>query len=194
MTELVGQGVERVDGRVKVTGAARYAADNELTDALHGFMVMSTIARGEILEIDTRAALAHPGVVAVHTHRDMRRFTVPAFPYTKGFVPMQDTRIHHNGQPVAYVVAETLEQAQEAANLVRVRYRAEEAVVRLADAMDEAFLPPAFRERENEYVRGDAEAAFGQAPVRIERSYSSPMQHHNPIEPTPPPPSGRTTS
>ncbi|AVT35518.1 xanthine dehydrogenase family protein molybdopterin-binding subunit [Plantactinospora sp. BB1] len=183
MTELVGQGVERVDGRVKVTGAARYAADNELTDALHGFMVMSTIARGEILEIDTRAALAHPGVVAVYTHRDMRRFTVPAFPYTKGFVPMQDARIHHNGQPVAYVVAETLEQAQEAANLVRVRYRAEEAVVRLADAMDEAFLPPAFRERENEYVRGDAEAALGQAPVRIEGSYSSPMQHHNPIEP-----------
>jgi xanthine dehydrogenase YagR molybdenum-binding subunit len=183
MTGLVGQGVQRVDGRAKVTGAARYAADNQVPGALHGFLVMSTIARGEVLEIDAGAALAYPGVVAVYTHRDMPSFTVPAFPYTKGFVPMQDTRVHHNGQPVAYVVAETLEQAQQAADLVRVRYRAEEAVVRLADAMDAAFLPGPFRDRQNEYVRGDADAALGQAQVRVEQSYSSPMQHHNPIEP-----------
>ncbi|NYI77556.1 xanthine dehydrogenase family protein molybdopterin-binding subunit [Nocardioides panzhihuensis] len=183
MTGLVGQGVERVDGRVKVTGAARYAADNEVADALHGFLTMSTIARGEILEIDTGAALAHPGVVAVYTHRDMPRLKAPAFPYTKGFVPMQDTRIHHHGQPVAYAVAETLEQAQEAAALVRVRYRGEEAVVRLADAMDQAEIPPDFRAKPNERVKGDAESALRQAAVRIDQSYGSPMHHHNPIEP-----------
>ncbi|KAB2352189.1 xanthine dehydrogenase family protein molybdopterin-binding subunit [Actinomadura rudentiformis] len=188
MTKLVGQGVARVDGRPKVTGAARYAADNEVTGVLHGFMVLSTIARGEVTEIDTRAALAHPGVVAVYTHRDMPRLTVPDFPYNRPFIPLQDTRVHHNGQPVAYVVAETLEQAQEGANLVRVRYRTERPTVRLDDALDEAFLPdqdsghPILGDP-NEVVRGDAAAALEQAAVRVEQNYSSPMQHHNPIEP-----------
>ncbi|MEV0390564.1 xanthine dehydrogenase family protein molybdopterin-binding subunit [Nonomuraea sp. NPDC050643] len=183
MKSLVGQGVARVDGRAKVTGAARYAADNELTGVLHGFLVMSTIARGELVEIDTRAALAHPGVVAVYTHADMPRLTLPAFPYNRRFIPMQDTRVHHNGQPVAYVLAQTLEQAQEAANLVKVRYRAEDPVTRLEDALNEAFLPLPFRDRANESIRGDAAAALARAEVRIDRTYGSPMQHHNPIEP-----------
>ncbi|MCI2419260.1 xanthine dehydrogenase family protein molybdopterin-binding subunit [Saccharopolyspora sp. K220] len=183
MIELVGRGVERVDGPAKVTGAARYAADNQIPGVLHGFLVMSTIARGEITAIDTSAALAHPGVVAVYTHRDMPRLTVPPFPYPKGFVPMQDARVHHNGQPVAYVVAETLEQAQEAANLVRVSYRAERPTVRIADALDEVYLPPPFREEPNEITRGDAAGALERAEVRIEQDYASPMHHHNPIEP-----------
>ncbi|MEV0999505.1 xanthine dehydrogenase family protein molybdopterin-binding subunit [Nonomuraea sp. NPDC050202] len=185
MSALVGQGVARVDGRAKVTGAARYAADHEVAGALHGFLVMSTIARGEVVEIDARAALAHPGVVAVYTHADMARLglRLPGFPYNRPFIPMQDTRVHHNGQPVAYVVAQTLEQAQEAAGLVKVSYRAEEPVARLADALDEAFLPKKFREKDNEFARGDAAAALEQAEVRIDQTYGSPMQHHNPIEP-----------
>jgi xanthine dehydrogenase YagR molybdenum-binding subunit len=183
MIELVGRAVERVDGRAKVTGAARYAADNHIPGVLHGFLVMSTIARGEITEIDTSAALARPGVVAVYTHRDMPRLTVPPFPYPKGFLPLQDTRVYHNGQPVAYVVAETLEQAQEAANLVRVSYRAERPTVRIADAIDEVYLPPPFREEPNEVTRGDAAGALGLAQVRVEQDYASPMHHHNPIEP-----------
>ncbi|MEO3796012.1 xanthine dehydrogenase family protein molybdopterin-binding subunit [Nonomuraea sp. B10E15] len=183
MSGLVGQGVARVDGRAKVTGAARYAADQEVPGALHGALVMSTIARGEVLEIDSRAALAHPGVVAVYTHADMPRLNLPNFPYNRRYIPLQDTRVHHHGQPVAYVVAQTLEQAQEAANLVKARYRAEDPVARMADVLDEAFLPEKFRDRPNELARGDAAAALEQAAVRIDQSYSSPMQHHNPIEP-----------
>jgi xanthine dehydrogenase YagR molybdenum-binding subunit len=184
MTGLIGRGVERVDGRAKVTGAATYAADNRIPGVLHGFLVMSTVARGEITELDTSAALASPGVVAVYTHQNMLRLTVPPdFPYPKRFIPLQDSRIHHNGQPVAYVVAETLEQAQEAATLVRVRYRAERPTAHLADALDEAFLPRDFRGRRNETSRGDAAAALEQAEVRVEQEYTSPAQHHNPIEP-----------
>jgi xanthine dehydrogenase YagR molybdenum-binding subunit len=184
MSGLVGQGVRRVDGRAKVTGAARYAADNTVPGVLYGFLVMSTIARGEVTEIDTRAALAHPGVVEVFTHTDMPRFkAVPGFPYNRAFIPIQDARIHHSGQPVAYVVAQTLEQAQEAANLVKVRYRTEKPTARLEDALDEAFVPEDFRNRPNEFIRGDAEAAFARAEVRIQQSYTSPTQHHNPIEP-----------
>lgn len=184
MSGLVGQGVRRVDGRAKVTGAARYTADHEVTGVLHGFLVLSTIARGEVTEIDTRAALAHPGVVAVYTHQDMPKLTVPFFPYSKTFIPMQDSQVHHNGQPVAYVVAETLEQAHEAAALVRVRYRAEpeRPEARLVDALDEAYMPPPFV-GPNESTRGDAEAALQQAEARVEQTYTSPMHHHNPIEP-----------
>ncbi len=184
MTGLVGRGVERVDGRVKVTGAARYAADTEITGVLHGALATSTVARGEITELDTSAALAGPGVLAVYTHQNMLPLTVPPdFPYPKRFIPLQDTRIHHSGQPVAYVVAETLEQAQEAATLVRVRYRVEAPIARLADGLDEAFLPNDFRSRPNETVRGDAAAALAQAEVRVEQEYTSPAHHHNPIEP-----------
>ncbi|QFG24145.1 xanthine dehydrogenase family protein molybdopterin-binding subunit [Actinomadura sp. WMMB 499] len=181
MSGLVGKGVRRVDGRAKVTGAARYAADNEVPDPLHGFLVMSTVARGEVTDIDTAAALAHPGVVAVHTR--MPGLVFPGFPYNRGFIPLQDSRVHHTGQPVAYVVAETLEQAQEAASLVKVRYRTEGPAVRLDDALGEAFLPPEFNGEPNEFVDGDAEAALARAEVRIEQTYTSPTQHHNPIEP-----------
>ncbi|KDN16429.1 xanthine dehydrogenase family protein molybdopterin-binding subunit [Amycolatopsis rifamycinica] len=184
MTGLIGRGVERVDGRAKVTGAATYAADHRIPGALHGFLVTSTVARGEITELDTSQALACPGVVAVYTHQNMLPLTVPpAFPYPKRFIPLQDTRIHHNGQPVAYVVAQTLEQAQEAATLVRVRYHAEQPTAYLADALDEAYLPPNFRDRPNETIRGDAARALAAAEVRVEQEYSSPTQHHNPIEP-----------
>lgn len=182
MSELVGRGVKRVDGRAKVTGAARYTADNRIPGMLHGYLVLSTVARGEVTSIDTRAARAHPGVVAVYTHRDMPRLALPGA-FLKGFIPMQDTRVHHNGQPVAYVVAETLEQAQEAATLVRVRYRTERPDVRLADRLDEAYVPPPFQEEPNEVTRGDAATALERAEVRIEQEYTSPVHHHNPIEP-----------
>ncbi|GAB3435562.1 xanthine dehydrogenase family protein molybdopterin-binding subunit [Actinophytocola sediminis] len=183
MTGLVGRAVDRVDGRAKVTGAARYAADNQISGLLHGFLVLSTVARGEVTAIDTGAALAVPGVVAVYTHRDLPRLASIGFPYPKGFIPMQDTVVHHNGQPVAYVVAETLEQAQEAASLVRVDYRAERPVVRIGDALDEVYLPPPFLDEPNEVTRGDAATAFDLAEVRVDQGYTNPTHHHNPIEP-----------
>lgn len=184
MTPVVGRDVARVDGRAKVTGAARYAADQPVAGKLYGFLVLGTIARGEVTEIDTTDARARPGVLAVYTHEDMPRLTVPEFPYLKGFLPMQDTRIHHTGQPVAIVLAITWEQAREAAGLVRVRYRTERPVVDVADVLDEAYLPePLLPEEPNEVVRGDAEAALAAADVRVDAAFTSPIHHHNPIEP-----------
>lgn len=180
---VVGQGVPRVDGRAKVTGAARYAADQPVDRVLHGYLVLSTIARGEMTRLDTGAARSAPGVVAVYTHRDMPPFDISDGYYLKGFAPMHGTRIHHNGQPVAYVVAETFEQARAAAGLVRVEYRAEPAVVAIGDAADQAYLPPAFQGEENEIERGDVERGLAEAAVRVEASYTAPTHHHNPIEP-----------
>ncbi|WP_199440950.1 xanthine dehydrogenase family protein molybdopterin-binding subunit [Umezawaea beigongshangensis] len=183
MNGLVGRPVERVEGHAKVTGTARYPADDPVPGALHGFLVTSTVARGEVTDIDTSAALGHPGVVAVYTHREMPRLTVPPFPYPKGFIPLQGTAIHHAGQPVAIVLAETLEQAQEAASLVQVRYRSEPPRAVIDDAGQQPYLPPPFRDRPNEFTRGDASRALAQAEVRVEAHYSSPTRHHNPIEP-----------
>lgn len=183
MSNLVGQPIERVDGYAKVTGAARYTADTAIPGLLHGFLVMSTIARGSITAIDTRAAERAPGVVAVFTHLNAPRVTMPGFPYVKGFVPLQDAAIHHSGQPVAYVVARTLEQAIEAASLVNVTYDAQPPKAVLEDNLGEVYLPLPGRDGPNEIVRGDPAAGLARADVKIDALYTSPPHHHNPIEP-----------
>ncbi|SMC69619.1 xanthine dehydrogenase family protein molybdopterin-binding subunit [Kibdelosporangium aridum] len=185
MSQLVGQPIDRVDGRAKVTGAARYTADFQVPSVLYGHMAMSTIGRGRIVSIDTARALAAPGVVAVFTHLNAPRL-VPQnpFPYVKGFYPLQDDRIHHNGQPIAYVVARSLEEAIEGANLVQARYEEERPKALLSEHMAAAYLPPPSRNGENEFIRGDVQAGLAQADVRIEQEYTSPTHHHNPIEPS----------
>jgi xanthine dehydrogenase YagR molybdenum-binding subunit len=185
MSQLVGQPVDRVDGHTKVTGAAVYTADYQVPGVLYGHLVMGTIGRGRIVSIDTARALASPGVVAVFTHLNMPRL-VPQKPflYVKGFSPLQDDRIHHNGQPIAYVVARSLEEAIEAANLVQAEYEEEQPKALLSENMAAAYLSPPSLNGENEFTRGDVEAGLEQADVRIEQEYSSPTHHHNPIEPS----------
>jgi xanthine dehydrogenase YagR molybdenum-binding subunit len=183
---VVGKAIARVDGRAKVTGAARYAADAEVSGVAHGVLVMSTVARGRIVTLDTRAAEAAPGVVAVHTHRTMPRLTVPAptTGYFKRFVPMQDENIQHAGQPVAIVVARTLEEAQQAAALVTVRYASQPPQVVLADGLGDAYVPAPGSDGTNDYVRGDTAAGLAAAGVIVDATYTTPLQHHNPLEPS----------
>jgi len=184
MRQVVGLPVERVDGVAKVTGGARYAADTPMPGVLHGYLVMSTIARGRTTGIDTRSAETAPGVEAVFTHANTPRLTLASFPYAKGFIPLQDEVIHHNGQPVALVVARTLEQAQEAATLVTVAYQTQSPKGVIEDALDEVYLPPPGSDGPNDVVRGDPAAGLAQADVKIDAHYSSPPHHHNPIEPS----------
>jgi xanthine dehydrogenase YagR molybdenum-binding subunit len=184
MSQLIGRSVARVEGHAKVTGGARYAADTAVPGLTHGVLVLSTIARGAITLIDTSQAEAVPGVIAVFTHLTMPRLTLPPPPYPKGFLPLQDAVIHHTGQPVAYVVASTLEQAQEAAVLVDVRYAAERPKVVIDDAPGEVYLPPPGPENPQEMIHGDVDAALAQAHVKVAARYSSPTHHHNPIEPS----------
>ncbi len=145
MTESqVGRPVSRVDGVAKVTGAARYAADAEVRGVTHAVLVMSTVARGRVTAIDTAGASAAPGVLGVFTHQNLARLALPspAVAFLKRFLPVQDDLIRHAGQPVAIVVADTLERAQQASGLVGVSYRAEPPRVVLADDMGEAYIPP----------------------------------------------------
>ncbi len=183
---IVGRPMSRIDGFAKVTGRARYAADQPVRGVLHAVLVTSTIARGRITSLDTRAAEAAPGVAAVLTHRNMPRLTVPRppQPYPKGFLPLQGPEVHHSGQPVAMVVARTLEEARHAATLVRAGYDAQRPQTRLAEVRDEAVVPPDGSRGPNELRRGDLAAGMAQADVHVETTYHSPMQHHNAIEPS----------
>ncbi|QQM38639.1 xanthine dehydrogenase family protein molybdopterin-binding subunit [Streptomyces liliifuscus] len=175
----VGAPLSRVDGRLKVTGQARYAADHEPDGVVHAVVVDSSIGKGRITGIDTRAALAHPGVLKVIHHRN-----APKLPYgpNPGSLNLpgerlrvfQDDRVRFHGQPVAVVVATTLEAAQHAASLVKLDYDSEESTTDLTDA-------PAAGEPRT-YARGDAEAALQASPVRLEMTYRPARNHHNAME------------
>lgn len=169
----------RIDAREKVLGRALYAADIALDRLLHAMTVPATIAKGRVTAIDTALALAEPGVVRIFTHEDFADIAVT--PATlggnqPGLQPMTDTVIHFRGQPVALVVAETLEAAYEAARLVRVSYRAEP----FTTAMDEQGADAEPYEITAE--AGDAHAALQAAEVTIDGVYTQAQNHHNPIE------------
>jgi xanthine dehydrogenase YagR molybdenum-binding subunit len=140
---------------------------------LYCYLVMGTIARGHVTAVDTAAARAVPGVVEVFTHENAPRLT-----NDQHFVPLQGTQIHYNGQIVAITVATTLEQAQEAAELVRVTYAPEIPKAVIDDALSEVYLPP-----DQELIVGDPAAGLAEADVTVKQNYSSPPHHHNQIEP-----------
>jgi xanthine dehydrogenase YagR molybdenum-binding subunit len=174
MSQPVGQPLDRVDGVAKVTRGARYAADRTLPGMLHGALVLSTIARGTIASMDTSAAAAAPGVVAVYNHENAPRLVPGRTP-----LPMQDATINTNGQIIGYVVAETLEQAQDAASMVTTTYGTQQPpTTRIDDARDEIYLPP-----NQELIVGDPQGGLAQADVTLTGHYTTHSHHHNAIEP-----------
>ncbi|MET0863235.1 MAG: xanthine dehydrogenase family protein molybdopterin-binding subunit [Nakamurella sp.] len=187
----IGMPVSRVDGRAKVTGRARYAAEYPATDLAYGVVVNSTVARGRILQIDTSAAREIPGVLDIltHQHRPKMRaldlahkdMTAPA---GSPFKALLDDEIYYSGQPVALVVAQTFETARYAAQLVSVSYLAEPHETNLMANLDRAhepaklkvgFVPPPDE-------KGDTAAAFAAAPVKVVADFYSGVEHHNPME------------
>jgi xanthine dehydrogenase YagR molybdenum-binding subunit len=182
----IGQPVDRVDGHLKVTGAAKYAAEFELPDIAHAVLVQSTIGAGEVTGFDLARASAMPGVLAVVTPENAPRLsTNGGAPQTVRAPLLQDKRVHYNGQHVAVVVADTLERAVAAAAAVRVGYRREEPLTSMDAVLGQAYPPRKFRngERPPDTTRGDPDAAFSAAAVKLEASYTTPIEHHNPMEP-----------
>jgi xanthine dehydrogenase YagR molybdenum-binding subunit len=190
-TEFIGQPVSRVDGRQKVTGGATYAAEFGVPGLAHGVIVRSTVANGRIASIESAAAERAPGVVAVLTHRNAPKL---AYRTHKALVDaavgerlhvLQNDRVNHQGQPIALVIADTLEQANHAATLVDVTYAAEtgitdisraEPVLPTQEKTDQGETPPA------ETRRGDPEGALAAAEVKVDETYVIPRENHNPIE------------
>ena len=184
----VGKPLVRADGRAKVTGEARYSYEVRVPGAVYAVLVTSGVARGRIVEIDTRAAEREPGVLAIITPRNALR--LPGKP--QGEPPdrvvqvLQDDRILFSNQPVAVAVADTLERATHAALLVRVRAQAEPHLVRVEDALGEAFphdIIAGGRKQDPDSAHGDAAGGLLQAEARVEQAYEVPSETHNPMEP-----------
>jgi xanthine dehydrogenase YagR molybdenum-binding subunit len=182
----VGQPLDRVDGHLKVTGQARYAAEYPQAGLLHGSVVSSSIACGRVLKIDASEAMQVKGVVAVldHTNRP------PVASYDKNYAdadaaegspfrPLYNDNVLYSGQPLALVVAETLEIARFAGSLVRIEYEVHAHQTDLTQAQGNAHTAPA----ETPKPRGDFQSAWAQAAVTVDAQYSTPNEHHNPMEP-----------
>ena len=182
----VGEPRTRTDGPAKVTGAARYAADWPAAGLLHAVIIGAGIARGQIAALDTSAAEAAPGVVAVFTHHNAPRLAPgPTPPLGTSLLPLQDNRVLYEGQPVAVVVADRLERVQEAAALIDVDYMPEAAVVDfdLAAGNPEAPEGPmVFFEPDGDV--GDVQAGARGAFALLDETYETASRHHNPIEPS----------
>ncbi len=184
----VGAPVSRLDGALKVRGAARFAAEVAMEGQLYAAVVHSTVARGRIANLDTAAAEAAPGVALVMTHRNAPRLKPPeSFGEGDGVAGsnlpvMQDASIHWNGEAVAVVLAETQEQADHAAGLVSASYEVEPAVTDFASARRKPRDPGSVLGEPSVVDVGDAEKALAAADHRVDRLYSTPPLNHNAIE------------
>jgi xanthine dehydrogenase YagR molybdenum-binding subunit len=190
-TTYIGQPISRVDGRAKVTGGAKYAAEHNIPNLAHGFVVSSAVARGKITRIDVAGALDVPGVLQVLTHENAARLPAldfadidPVASHGSAFIPLQSNEIKFSLQPVALVLAETFELARYAASLVRIEYESEAHVTDLDAARAGAYVPPRSRPviPPPPKPRGDATHAFGNAAVQLGVEYQVPAEHHNPME------------
>ncbi len=183
----IGAPLPRQDGVIKVTGGARYAADHRAEGMLHGVFVGAEVAAGRIRDVDTDAARGVEGVIDVLTHGAFPRLREPTVPpAATARLALQDDEIRHDGEPVALVLAETLEAAEHAAMLVAADIEPAEFVPHPGHDDTGAVMP-----RESGYVfappdfaHGDAEAALADSALTQRTVYVQPSRHHNPMEPS----------
>lgn len=186
---LLGAPISRVDGPLKVAGQARFAAEVPMEGLAYATLVHSTIARGHITSLDTSKAEAAPGVVLVMTHENAPRMNAPAMfmsrPDAVGasdLPVMQNRDIHWNGEPVALVLAETQEQADHAATLVKVEYESATAVTDFQAAKLAAHHPQSILGEPPLLEIGDAEKELSEAHHKVDLVFQTPRHNHNAIE------------
>ncbi len=176
---LIGPGVDRVDGPLKVTGSAPYPGDFSFANMAHAVLVRATVAAGRIRRIEVAAAEAAPGVLAVITHRNAPKLRrgpdTPA--WRQPPPPLQDNRILHYGQYIGVVVAETAEQATAAARVIEVDYEPSEPLLDLDDPRAEVLTNPWGLDAH----RGDVAAGLASADVTVEATYTTPDETNNPM-------------
>jgi xanthine dehydrogenase YagR molybdenum-binding subunit len=187
-TAKIGAVAPRIDGRLKVTGEARYASDMPLSDPVYAFLVTSAIARGRITDIDGGASCAVPGALDILTHRNMADAIKPTKLFSDGgyvgstIMPLASDQIWHGGQIIALVLAETFEAAREAAHRLKVTYAVEQPSAGFDSAGTTTVAAKDVSSNYEDPAVGDAVSAFDNAPVKVDQHYATPAQHHNPIE------------
>lgn len=181
----VGTAHTRVEGRDKVTGAARYSGEIPFADLAHGWLVLSTVARGRVRALDTDAVLAMPGVVAVLDHRNAPRVKTDYVGMLGRPDPtcavFQHDRVPHLGWPVALVVAETSEQAREAAESLVVHYEQEPHDIDFHGGRPDAY--PVEGHMPAVTGKGDLDAELAASDHVVDAEYTTPEEHHNMMEP-----------
>jgi xanthine dehydrogenase YagR molybdenum-binding subunit len=184
----IGANVARIDGRLKVTGAANYGADMTVSNPAYAFLVTSAIARGEITAIEEDQTRAIPGVLDILTYKNVGdavktgKFFAAQGYMGSSITPLKSSRIWHDGQIVAVVLAESLEVARDGAHRLKISYKEEKPAATFdSPGVETVAAKDASKEHEDPSV-GDAETAFAAAPVKIDSQYATPTQHHNPIE------------
>jgi xanthine dehydrogenase YagR molybdenum-binding subunit len=185
----IGNPVPRVDGRAKVTGAARYAADFNQKNQLYAVIVGATVGLGRVTAIDVAAVNRLPGVVAVISHLNAPKL---AYGTHKGFIDpavgerlhvLQDNEVRFFGQPIAVVVAESLDIAERAAVELKVSYSGQKPVIDPKDPKAQQVTPDPRGRVHADRSRGNADAALASAPVKIDERYDTARENHNPMEP-----------
>ncbi len=180
----------RVDGPQKVTGRAKYGADNSFPDMVYGYVVTSTIAHGEVAAMDVTAAKSAPGVVGVYTPFDSLEIHTPSTPFFGDtWVPLQNRDVVYYGQPIGVVVAESFEQARDAAYAIEVSYVEHPAAISLRDNLDNAEDSHPARDGTPPVISFLAdgvesiEDAIAASQVVVEHEYTTATQNHVAMEP-----------
>ncbi|BDI28774.1 acylaldehyde oxidase [Capsulimonas corticalis] len=191
-TASVGKPMDRVDGRLKVTGGAKYAAEFPLPNLAHAVIITSTIAKGRIAKMDTSAADAAPGVIKILTPMNAPRLPhdpsagpggESGSPQNRKLNVLQNDSVSYNNQPIGLAIAETLEQAMHAAALVQVEYAEEKPLLDMKREKTNAYQPKSANQEPADTQRGDLHAGKRDASKSVEQTYTTPMENHNPMEP-----------
>jgi xanthine dehydrogenase YagR molybdenum-binding subunit len=176
----------RYDGHAKVTGQARYAVEfKPPSDPAYAYIVQSAIPSGSVTAIDQSVAERAAGVLAVITPFNAPKLppASPQPPARRHITVLQETDVFYNGQPIAVVVARSLPQAMHAGSLLRISYKETEPKLNFRERLGEARPPKSPGREPGTQTRGDLSAAMAKAAVTVEETYSTPYQHHNPMEP-----------
>lgn len=178
--KIIGQGIDRIDGIMKITGKANYATDYPAKNMAYAVLFKSTIAAGKITSINTAQAEKSPGVLRVITHENAPKLNVKGG--LRGGALLQGPEITFHGQHIGMVVAETFEQATAAAHLIEVKYQqANEAKIDFEKLAKNPEMPKG--KELADLVKGAGKAAMIDAEVKIEQEYETPIEHHHPMEP-----------
>ena len=189
---LIGQPIDRTDGRLKVTGGARYSAEINLPGLVYGVIISSTVSKGTVVSMDTAAAEKAPGVLAVLTPFNMPK--LPKQPEPKGGVRsssrkislLQDATVHYELQPVGVVVADTLERARHGVSLVQVKYDEQPPVAGMVTHLEDAYAPKQVggsHPEATDTAEKDANAMFAGSHTKFAQVYQTPIENHNAMEP-----------
>jgi xanthine dehydrogenase YagR molybdenum-binding subunit len=177
----VGTGVGRLEGRLKVTGQARYSGEIPLPGLVYGWLVTSTISRGRVTAVGADPVLAMPGVLAVLHHGNALKLGDAGDPALRY---LQDDRVRHYGDVVALVVATSSEEARAGAEALTVEYEREPHDVEFTTGHPKLYTPDQVNPNfPAETVKGDVEKALAEAEFVVDATYSTPVEHNNPMEP-----------